>query len=287
MIDDDGFIHITGRLSRFSKIGGEMVPHIHVEELLQRIIADDDEKLAVAVTAVPDERKGERLIVLHLPYRQDRPSRSSRSCPPTGLPNLWIPSPDSFFEVEQIPVLGTGKLDLQAVRELAQDKAVGSRRLDVRPRASRRREPAAVGSFARRATTSASASRAQRPASWTTLATASRSRAFLPTSSDSSAKLSRTSGSMFVNLSGQAAACPPGLASAVRETVAKNAGRLDEVVIGRAVHQRLQRLGQQFHARMIDLNERIHAAGDVIPAVGFLHVPALEHQARTWPAPAG
>jgi acyl-[acyl-carrier-protein]-phospholipid O-acyltransferase/long-chain-fatty-acid--[acyl-carrier-protein] ligase len=121
MIDADGFIHITGRLSRFSKIGGEMVPHIHVEELLQRIMSSDEETLAVAVTAVPDQRKGERLIVLHLPCDKS-PEQIIKELATAGLPNLWTPSTDSFFEVPQIPLLGTGKLDLQAVKELAQEK---------------------------------------------------------------------------------------------------------------------------------------------------------------------
>ncbi|HEX3726637.1 MAG TPA: AMP-binding protein [Pirellulales bacterium] len=125
-IDADGFTHITGRLSRFSKIGGEMVPHIHIEELLQRIVTDDDEKVAVAVTAVPDDRKGERLVVFHLPTEKTV-EEMVKELSAQGLPNLWIPSNDSFFEVEQIPLLGTGKLDLQAVKELAQDKvAAGS-----------------------------------------------------------------------------------------------------------------------------------------------------------------
>jgi acyl-[acyl-carrier-protein]-phospholipid O-acyltransferase / long-chain-fatty-acid--[acyl-carrier-protein] ligase len=121
MLDAGGFIHITGRLSRFSKIGGEMVPHIHVEELLQRILSDDEEKLAVAVTSVPDQRKGERLIVFYL-HTDKTPDQIVKELTATSLPNLWIPSPDSFFEVEQIPVLGTGKLDLQAIKELAKEK---------------------------------------------------------------------------------------------------------------------------------------------------------------------
>jgi acyl-[acyl-carrier-protein]-phospholipid O-acyltransferase / long-chain-fatty-acid--[acyl-carrier-protein] ligase len=125
MLDAEGFIHITGRLSRFSKIGGEMVPHIHVEELLQRILSDDEEKLAVAVTSVPDQRKGERLIVFYL-HSGKTPDQIVKELAAAHLPNLWIPSPDSFFEVEQIPVLGTGKLDLQAIKELAKEKvAVG------------------------------------------------------------------------------------------------------------------------------------------------------------------
>ncbi len=125
MIDEDGFIQITGRLSRFSKIGGEMVPHIRVEELLQRILTPDEEKLVVAVTAVPDSRKGERLIVLYLPSEKT-PDQMAKELAMTGIPNLWIPSPDSFFEVDNIPLLGTGKLDLQQVRELAAEKLAGS-----------------------------------------------------------------------------------------------------------------------------------------------------------------
>ncbi len=125
-LDEDGFIHITGRLSRFSKIGGEMVPHIHIEELLQTILAPEEEKPVVAVTAVPDQRKGERLIVLHLATDKSV-EQIVKQLTAQGLPNLWIPDKDSFFGVAEIPVLGTGKLDLQGVKELAQEKlSVGS-----------------------------------------------------------------------------------------------------------------------------------------------------------------
>ncbi len=116
-IDADGFIFITGRLSRFSKIGGEMVPHLKVEEEIQRILGKDDE-LRAAVTAVPDEAKGERLIVLHLPLDKD-PEQIRRELQSAGLPNLFIPGRDSFCQVEAIPVLGSGKLDLKAVKRLA------------------------------------------------------------------------------------------------------------------------------------------------------------------------
>ena len=59
LLDDDGFIRITDRLSRFSKIGGEMVPHIKIEEVVTELLQGKD----CAVTALPDERKGERLVV--------------------------------------------------------------------------------------------------------------------------------------------------------------------------------------------------------------------------------
>jgi acyl-[acyl-carrier-protein]-phospholipid O-acyltransferase/long-chain-fatty-acid--[acyl-carrier-protein] ligase len=124
MLDAEGFIHITGRLSRFSKIGGEMVPHIRIEELLQRMLTDDEEKVFVAVTAVPDDRKGERLIVFHLPTDKT-PAQITKELAAQGLPNLWVPGNDSFFEVDEIPLLGTGKLDLQAVHEMALERVAG------------------------------------------------------------------------------------------------------------------------------------------------------------------
>jgi len=125
-LDADGFITITGRQSRFSKIGGEMVPHGRVEELLQQFLSGEEQHLAVAVTAVPDERKGERLLVLHT--KTDKtPDAMVERLSQAGLPNLWIPSTDSFFEVEAIPVLGTGKLDLQAVKRVATERLAAAK----------------------------------------------------------------------------------------------------------------------------------------------------------------
>jgi acyl-[acyl-carrier-protein]-phospholipid O-acyltransferase / long-chain-fatty-acid--[acyl-carrier-protein] ligase len=118
LIDEDGFIKITGRESRFSKIGGEMVPHIQIEESLSHLIGDADEGLRAAVTAVPDPRKGERLVVMHLPLRQS-PAELCRGLADMGLPNIYIPSPDGFVQVEELPLLGTGKLDLRRLKLLA------------------------------------------------------------------------------------------------------------------------------------------------------------------------
>ena len=121
-LDDEGFITITGRQSRFSKIGGEMVPHIRVEEELLRAMADsideDDPSIQLAVTAVPDAKKGERLIVLHRELSVDLQTLIDRLTE-AGLPNIWIPSRDSFLQVEEIPILGTGKLDLKGLKESA------------------------------------------------------------------------------------------------------------------------------------------------------------------------
>lgn len=124
MIDNDGFITITGRQSRFSKIGGEMVPHIKIEETLTQVLAEPDDEgpeLRAVVTAVPDERKGERLVVIHKKIPKT-PQEVCNALSEAGLPNLWIPATDSFLEVEEIPFLGTGKLDLKNLKSLALDK---------------------------------------------------------------------------------------------------------------------------------------------------------------------
>jgi acyl-[acyl-carrier-protein]-phospholipid O-acyltransferase/long-chain-fatty-acid--[acyl-carrier-protein] ligase len=120
-LDADGFIFITGRESRFSKIGGEMVPHILVEEAINRVLGAGDEELAAVVTAVPDERKGERLVVLHRDMKRSA-SEVCRQLAEQGLPNLWVPASDSFIQVAEIPVLGTGKLDLKRMREVALER---------------------------------------------------------------------------------------------------------------------------------------------------------------------
>jgi acyl-[acyl-carrier-protein]-phospholipid O-acyltransferase/long-chain-fatty-acid--[acyl-carrier-protein] ligase len=120
-IDDEGYIRITGRQSRFSKIGGEMVPHLRIEEVLVRVLGLDEEELRIAVTSVPDPRKGERLIVLHTGIASP-PEKVCRDLSAAGLPPIWIPSPDGFVEVPSIPVLSTGKLDLRKVRDLAEER---------------------------------------------------------------------------------------------------------------------------------------------------------------------
>jgi acyl-[acyl-carrier-protein]-phospholipid O-acyltransferase/long-chain-fatty-acid--[acyl-carrier-protein] ligase len=124
LIDDDGFIRITGRESRFSKIGGEMVPHIGIEEALQKVIAAGEDELKVAVTAVPDPRRGERLVVIHTALDKS-PETIAKELGQAGLPNLWIPSPDSFYQVDSIPVLGTGKVDLKGLQDLAMKRFGG------------------------------------------------------------------------------------------------------------------------------------------------------------------
>jgi acyl-[acyl-carrier-protein]-phospholipid O-acyltransferase/long-chain-fatty-acid--[acyl-carrier-protein] ligase len=120
-LDADGFITITGRESRFSKIGGEMVPHLTIEEAVNAELGAADGELLAVVTAVPDRAKGERLIVFHLPTDRD-PREIVRRLGEQGLPNLWIPAVDSFAVLEEIPVLGSGKLDLRKLQTLAAER---------------------------------------------------------------------------------------------------------------------------------------------------------------------
>ena len=116
-VDEDGFLQITGRLSRFSKIGGEMVPHLKIEEKLQELAGVAETMFVVA--GVPDEKKGERLVVLHKLAENDLQTCLEKfaAC---DLPNLWKPKADAFYHVDNFPLLGTGKLDLRGVKELAQ-----------------------------------------------------------------------------------------------------------------------------------------------------------------------
>ena len=123
IIDDDGFIQITGRMSRFSKIGGEMVPHLKIEGILSCALDstpddDSDDHLLVAVTAVPDAKKGERLIVLYT-VKDASVEDMQKALKDENLPNIFIPSADSFFLVDSLPLLGTGKLDLCGIKNKA------------------------------------------------------------------------------------------------------------------------------------------------------------------------
>lgn len=123
-MDEDGFITITDRLSRFSKIGGEMVPHIRIEETLHRIV--DRVETVFAVTGVSDPAKGERLVVLYaLPEAQAR--KAAEQLQQSDLPPLWIPKWNDFIAVEAIPVLGSGKLDLQKIKAIAREAKSAAR----------------------------------------------------------------------------------------------------------------------------------------------------------------
>lgn len=121
-LDEDGFLTITDRLSRFSKIGGEMVPHGKVEEALHAVISATEQ--VFAVTSIRDEKKGERLAVLHCNCTHEL-EVVVKGLQDQGLPNIFIPKPRDFVPVEALPVLGTGKMDLRAMKRIAEEKLNG------------------------------------------------------------------------------------------------------------------------------------------------------------------
>jgi len=129
-VEEDGFLTITDRLSRFSKIGGEMVPHIKVEDELHEVlnavegVKAGSERLLV-VSAVPDERKGERLVVLHT-LSDERLAPVLARLADVDIPALWKPRRDQFFHVEALPYLGTGKLDMRALKAKAAELALSA-----------------------------------------------------------------------------------------------------------------------------------------------------------------
>ncbi len=117
-VSDDGFITITGRLARFSKIGGEMVPHGRLEEQFHGMLGLTEQSLVVA--GVPDLTKGERLVVLHI-LSEEQLNELHEKIDASDLPHLWRPRRSSFHRIEAMPVLGTGKLDLKKMKEMAQE----------------------------------------------------------------------------------------------------------------------------------------------------------------------
>src|SRR5579862_4369371 len=115
VMDDEGFLRITDRLSRFSKIGGEMVPHLKIEETAYSLLRDSH----CAVTGVPDARKGERIVLLYT-HASATPDEIWKLLSETDLPRLWLPKRDNIYRVEGLPTLGTGKIDLRGLKKMAE-----------------------------------------------------------------------------------------------------------------------------------------------------------------------
>jgi acyl-[acyl-carrier-protein]-phospholipid O-acyltransferase / long-chain-fatty-acid--[acyl-carrier-protein] ligase len=127
--DKDGFITITGRQTRFSKIGGEIVPHEKLEQAISQIAFSDSDSsngVQVAVTAIPDEAKGERLVVIHHPFGGLDASEIVKRLGDAGLPHLWLPKPVDFIEVEELPMTSLGKVDLGALKRIASKRSANA-----------------------------------------------------------------------------------------------------------------------------------------------------------------
>src|SRR6266478_3360872 len=116
--DEDGFLYIEGRLSRFSKIGGEMVPHETIEQKILCVLemAEHSERV-IAIVGVTDEAKGEALVLLSS-IDLDL-ARLRADLAKIDVPNLWIPR--TLRRIDAIPVLASGKLDLAGCKAIAME----------------------------------------------------------------------------------------------------------------------------------------------------------------------
>ncbi len=115
-VDAEGFLTITDRLSRFSKIGGEMVPHIAIEQAYLEGLGTHEQ--VVAVTSVPDSKKGEVLVVLYSD-QAGTADKLHEIITSSALPNICKPKRDNYIRVESMPTLGSGKLDVMKLRKIA------------------------------------------------------------------------------------------------------------------------------------------------------------------------
>jgi acyl-[acyl-carrier-protein]-phospholipid O-acyltransferase/long-chain-fatty-acid--[acyl-carrier-protein] ligase len=121
-VDSDGYLQIVDRLARFSKIAGEMVPHLKIEETIHEILGDQP----CVVLGIPDDQRGERLTLLYTQQETAPGLLWQRLCE-TSLPKLWIPKRENIYLVDSIPTLGTGKLDLRGAKTKAVELSSGSR----------------------------------------------------------------------------------------------------------------------------------------------------------------
>ena len=124
-VDDDGFLYIEGRISRFSKIAGEMVPHETVEAAIVKVLGlDSESERKVAIVGVPDEQKGEAILLLStiagVAHEQECIDLRYKLLD-AGLPSLWCPK--AIIPCKEIPVLASGKLDIKGCEKLAHDNA--------------------------------------------------------------------------------------------------------------------------------------------------------------------
>jgi acyl-[acyl-carrier-protein]-phospholipid O-acyltransferase/long-chain-fatty-acid--[acyl-carrier-protein] ligase len=120
-VDADGFLYIEGRISRFSKIAGEMVPHETVEAAINKVLGlDGESERRIAVVGVPDEQKGEAILLLSTiagPALEQECIDLRYKLLDDGLSSLWCPK--QIVPVAEIPVLASGKLDIKSCEALA------------------------------------------------------------------------------------------------------------------------------------------------------------------------
>ncbi len=109
-LDKDGFLWHSGRLKRFVKIGGEMVSLVKVEDVLQKLLPED---VACSVVEVPDALKGVRIVAAVTKKIDERKILKQMS---SHLPNIALPK--QFVVIEELPKMGSGKIDFRTVANM-------------------------------------------------------------------------------------------------------------------------------------------------------------------------
>ena len=116
--DDDGYLWIRGRAKRFAKVSGEMVSLTAVEDALAGAFPHYGEDCEIAVVAVTDADKGEKLIAVSTESKL-KPAEIRDAVAAAGLSNLCAPR--EIRVLNEIPKLGTGKLNHREVQRLVEE----------------------------------------------------------------------------------------------------------------------------------------------------------------------
>jgi acyl-[acyl-carrier-protein]-phospholipid O-acyltransferase/long-chain-fatty-acid--[acyl-carrier-protein] ligase len=111
-LDADGFLWHCGRLKRFVKIGGEMVSLVRVEDILQKCLP---ENVTCSVVEVPDATKGVRIVAAVTQKVDEKKILKQMS---EQLPNIALPK--QFVVIEELPKMGSGKIDFRTVTQMVQ-----------------------------------------------------------------------------------------------------------------------------------------------------------------------
>lgn len=115
-VDHEGFVYLLDRITRYSKIGGEMIPHVAIEDKLTEQL--DSIERVLFVSSAPDEKRGEQIIVLFT-EKAGTAEDLTRMIHESDLPNLWKPRKDNYLLIDEIPTLGSGKVDQKHLKEIA------------------------------------------------------------------------------------------------------------------------------------------------------------------------
>ena len=116
-LDEDNFLIIEDRYARFAKVSGEMIGLGTIEQTLLKVLGNNDdlEDIEVMAVSIPDEKKGEIIVILSTTELVEKDLRPKLLA--GGLNNLALPT--SYIQVDSLPSLGSGKADFATAKEVA------------------------------------------------------------------------------------------------------------------------------------------------------------------------